>query len=79
MPKTIHTAAYVALIGRLKRRRLDLKLTQSDVAAKVGKDRLWLQRIESCQRRADFLETVDLLHVLGIKLSEAVRIIEGKP
>jgi transcriptional regulator with XRE-family HTH domain len=78
MPKTIHTAAYVALIGRLKRRRLDLKLTQTDVAAKVGKDRLWLQRIESCQRRADFLETVDLLRVLGIKLSEAVRIIEGK-
>lgn len=81
MPKkTIHNAAYAALIDRMRQRRIRLGLTQAQVAARAGgRDRLWWQRIENKQRRADFLETVDVLRVLGIKLSEAVRIIEGKP
>lgn len=79
MPKTIHTAAYRELIKRMRSRREELGLSQSHVAAKVGRDRSWLQRIEVCERRADFLETVDLLQVLGIDLTEAVAIVQKKP
>ena len=79
MPKTVYSPGYIALIQRIRARRLELGLTQADAAAKAGRDRLWWQRMEGGTRRADFLETVDTLRVLGIKLSEAVRIIEGKP
>jgi hypothetical protein len=76
MPKTTHTASYAALIDRLRSRRHELHLTQSQVAAKVGRDRFWMHRIESCKRRADFLETLDLLRALRIKIDEAVRIVQ---
>ncbi len=79
MPKSIHTAAYRALIKLMRGRREELGLSQSQVAAKVGRDRSWLQRIEVCERRADFLETLDLLRVLGIDLAEAVAIVQKKP
>jgi transcriptional regulator with XRE-family HTH domain len=78
MPKTIHSKGYIALIRRIRDRRIELGLTQSDLASRVGQHRSWIQRSEVGERRLDFLETVDLLRALRIKLDEAARIVMEK-
>lgn len=76
MPKkTIYSGRYVALIRRMRERRQALGLTQAQVALRVGQSAKWLQRIESGQRRADVIETVDLLRALDIEVDEAVRLV----
>ena len=78
--KTIYSPAYRRLIQRLRERRLELVMTQSQVAGRVGRRKSWLSKVEQCERRLDFLETIDLLRVLKIEPDEAVRIVlQGKP
>lgn len=77
--KSIHDPAYQALVQRLRERRLELGLTQSQAATRLGRRKSWLSKVEQCERRLDFLETMDLLRVLKIEPDEAVRIVEGKP
>ncbi len=76
--KTIYAKTYRALIRRLRERRIELGLTQLDVAAKMGHGRTWLQKIETAERRLDFLQTIDLLRVLKIEVDDAVRLVEEK-
>jgi transcriptional regulator with XRE-family HTH domain len=81
MPKkTIHSAAYRRLTRLLRDRRVELGMTQSQVAAKLGRSRSWLQKVEGAKpdRRLDFLQTVDLLRVLKIELDEAERLVMEK-
>lgn len=73
--KTIYSDRYEALIRRIRERRLALGLTQAQVALRVGQRAKWLQRIEAGQRRADVIETADLLRALDIEVDEAVRLI----
>jgi transcriptional regulator with XRE-family HTH domain len=78
--KTIHSKAYRALIRRLRERRIELGLTQLDVATKVNHSRTWLQKVESAELRIDFLQTIDLLRLLKIDVDDAVRLVEeGAP
>jgi DNA-binding XRE family transcriptional regulator len=74
--KTIHAKAYRALITRLRERRIELGLTQRDVATKTGHSRTWLQKIESAELRLDVLQTFDLLKVLEIELEEVVDLLQ---
>jgi transcriptional regulator with XRE-family HTH domain len=76
--KSIYSPAYRRLIQRLRARRLELEMTQAQLAAKVGKDRAWVQRVLACETRTDFLQTVDLLKALKIDIHEAVRLVQGE-
>lgn len=77
--KVIHSAGYIALIRHVKDRRLQLGLSQEKLGALVGRNRKWVQRVESCERRLDVVETLDLLRALKIRLSTAVRLVKDKP
>jgi transcriptional regulator with XRE-family HTH domain len=73
--KTIHHPAYVAMIQRLRARRIELGLTQEAVAARMGVHRTWVNKVEAYERRLDFIETVDLCRLYRIKLSDLARCI----
>lgn len=73
--KTIYADGYRALLKRLRARRVELGLTQQQLAAKVGRSRTWLQKAEAAERRLDFLQTVDLLRALDMKLDEVADLV----
>jgi len=77
MPRAQHHPAYVAMIDRLKRRRLDLGLESSDVERQLGVSHGWLHRVETCKRRLDFMETVDLCRLYRIKLHDLARCVRS--
>lgn len=73
MTKTIHHPAYVAMIQRLRARRIELGMSQDDVAKKLKVSRTWVIKVEQRERRLDFIETVDLCRLYRIKLGDLAR------
>jgi len=73
MKKSIHHPSYMAIIRRLRKRRIELALTQEAVAARLGVHRTWVNKVETCERRLDFIETVDLCRLYRIKLIDLAR------
>ena len=76
--KTIYAHGYRELIKRLRARRVELGLTQAQLAARVGRGRTWLQKVEAAERRLDFLQTVDLLRALDMKVDEVADLVTEK-
>jgi transcriptional regulator with XRE-family HTH domain len=76
--RIIYSKPYLALVRRMRARRLELGLSQAQLAAKVGRTGTWLQKCENLRRRIDFVETVDLLRALDIDLDDAVRFVIEK-
>ena len=76
MPKA-YSKGYRLLLKHIRDRRMELQLSQDQVAARVGKSLLWVQRVEAGKYRMDFLQTVDLLRVLHIDLEDAAKLIQG--
>jgi transcriptional regulator with XRE-family HTH domain len=74
--KTIHDPRYIRLIEQLKRRRLALGLTQTEVATNLGWQRTVLSNIETRERRLDTLEFFLLARLYGIKLSDLRHVID---
>lgn len=71
--RTIHDENYVRVIVYLREARLRLGLTQEAVAARLGVHRTWVSKVETCERRLDVIETVDLCRLYRIKLSDLAR------
>ena len=68
--QTIYDQRYRRVVRRLTGARHDSGLTQAQVAHTLGWRRTMLSNIETCERRADLLETYALCRVYGIQLSE---------
>lgn len=62
---SVHTDLYVKLIAGLIEARQNAKLTQQDVADKLGKPQSYVAKIEGCERRLDIAEFVDYAGALG--------------
>jgi transcriptional regulator with XRE-family HTH domain len=75
--KTIYDDRYRRLIDRLRSRRLELGLTQEQVARQLKVPRTWPGKIEQCERRLDLLEAWNLCRLYGISLSEIDRILSA--
>jgi transcriptional regulator with XRE-family HTH domain len=77
-PKTIFDPQYIALIKHLRVRRIELGLTQGDVAMQMGVVRTFVVRVEQRERRLDILELRRWLDVLGLKLVDVEAILAGE-
>jgi|SRR5712692_2908598 len=51
---------YRRFLERLRQARVEAKLTQTDVAVKLGKPQSFLSKIESGERRVDVIELVEI-------------------
>ena len=50
----------------LKEARLRHGLRQQDVAQALGRPQSFVAKVESCERKADFVETLDLCAAVGL-------------
>jgi transcriptional regulator with XRE-family HTH domain len=75
MEKTIYTKEYALLIGWLKKKRKEQKLSMRDVAEKAGVIHSWIGKIEQAERRLDIIEYATYCRILGIDPHEGLNLI----
>ena len=75
-PKTIHDAAYQVLIECLRSARQNAKVTQVDLAARLGADQSYVSKYERCERRLDVIEVRAICHALNIELVKFIQTFE---
>lgn len=75
-PKTIHDAAYQVLIECLKAARQDARVTQVDLAARLGVDQSYVSKYERCERRLDVIELRAVCRALNIELGKFIQTFE---
>lgn len=63
--KSVYSARYRTLIGRLRRARTDAGLTQAQVAAELGRPQSFISKCESGERRIDPVELELLARLYG--------------
>ena len=56
MVKSIHTKEYAYFVGRLRKARLEARLTQAQIAKKLGRPQSHISNVESGQQRVDVVE-----------------------
>ncbi len=56
MVKSVHTKEYAYFVGRLRKARLEARLTQVQVAKKLKRPQSHISNIESGQQRVDIVE-----------------------
>jgi transcriptional regulator with XRE-family HTH domain len=64
LAKTLRSKRYKALVGLLVARRQEAGMTQSDLAARLGKSRSFVASLESGQRRITVVEFMTLAKIL---------------
>lgn len=66
--KTIYSEEYAHLLLLLRRKRLDAKLTQAQLAKKLGVPRTLIGKCERGERRIDVIELQAFCNALGTEL-----------
>lgn len=76
MDKSIHSHLYHQVIGRLRGKREKLGITQIQLAELLKVNQTFVSRIETCDRRLDFIELRQICQVLGISFVDFVAEVE---
>lgn len=74
-PKTIYRVDYRRLIKRLRDRREELGLSQSEIARTLDWPQQRLSAVEAGARRLDVIEFFQLTSALGLTAQRAFRLI----
>ena len=72
MAKTLFSSAYRQLIAAVIDARKQAGLTQRQLAERLGKPQNFVGRVETEQRRLDFIELLAWLKACGVDAEEAV-------
>ena len=67
MEKSIHTLEYSILRAELVSIRKNAGLTQRDVAQRLKVPPSWIAKVETGERRLDFIELCKLLSACGVE------------
>ena len=76
MKKQVYIAQRGRLVSLLREMGIEVGLTQTDLAAHIGKHQAYVSRYESGQRRLDVLEVREICEAIGIKLEKFARRLE---
>lgn len=76
MKKKVYIAQRSRLVSILREMRIEAGLTQTDLAARIEKDQVYVSRYESGQRRLDVLEVREICQAIGITLEGFVKKLE---
>lgn len=66
---SIYSYEYQSIIKTLKARRIELKITQAQLAQVLGKPQSFVSKIESGERRLDIIEFVHIARQLSLDLN----------
>lgn len=70
--KSIHNKAYQLLLQLLKSKRIDKRITQEQLASRLGVGQGIVSKIETHERRLDVIELREICLALGISFPEFV-------
>lgn len=70
--KSIHNKAYQQLLSLLRSKRLDMGITQEELASRLGVGQGIVSKIETHERRLDLIELREICLALGISFPEFV-------
>lgn len=73
--KTIYSPEYRSLVERLRSRREELGLSQSEVARTLGWPQQRLSAVEAGARRLDVIEFFELASELGLTPQRAIKLV----
>jgi transcriptional regulator with XRE-family HTH domain len=76
LTKAIGSERHKTLIAFLVAKRKEAKLTQSDLAARLGESQSFVAHLESGQRRIAFVEFVELAEILGFDAAEVLAMLK---
>ena len=76
MDKSIHTRLYQRVIARLRAKREEKGLSQYQLSQILNVPQPYVSRIETCERRIDILELMNICEALDISLIDFVREID---
>jgi transcriptional regulator with XRE-family HTH domain len=76
MKKRVYIAQRGRLVNLLREMRIEAGMTQTDLAALIGKDQTHVSRYESGQRRLDVLEVREICQAVGSTLEVFVKRLE---
>ncbi len=69
MPKSIHSKEYKTVVKRLKEARLEIGLTQKEVANKLNAPQSYISKVEAGEQRVDILELKKLSEIYDKEIS----------
>lgn len=72
MSRSSHTQLAFAFRSELRLVRLERGMTQANLAESLGVPQSYVSKLESGERRIDFIETLEICGALGITVSELV-------
>jgi transcriptional regulator with XRE-family HTH domain len=70
MKKSSHKKEYKALLGQLYRLRMGSGLRQEDLASKLKVPQSFISKVESGERKIDFVELAEICKVCGSSIDE---------
>ena len=70
MPKSIHDQRYIEVISLMRQAREASGRTQGEIAQMLGRPQSYISKVETCERRIDVIELLQLCRVVGITLAE---------
>jgi transcriptional regulator with XRE-family HTH domain len=65
VPKSLFTRKHAQLRKALTAARKHAKLTQTELAERLGRRQAYVSRIERGERRVDVVEFLDIAHAIG--------------
>ena len=71
--RDVHDVRYLRAIELLRTARNLARVTQVELAAKLGKRQQFVSKYESGERRLDVIEYVDVAEALGMSVDEMLR------
>ena len=76
MDKSIYSEDYTTFLRILRRIRKNSKLTQEDLAARLGRTQSFISKYERGERRLDIMEVRAICDALGTSLPKLVADLE---
>lgn len=68
--KSIHDQRYIEAIALVRKARERSGRTQREVAQMLGRPQSYVSKVETCERRIDFVELLLLCQAVGATLAE---------
>ena len=70
MEKSIHQKRYRTMIALLRKRRETIGMTQIQLAEKLNISQAVVSKIETCERRLDLIELIDVCEAMNVSIVE---------
>ena len=74
--KSVHTILYQKVRARLRTKREERGLTQKQLAGMLGLPQSYVSKIETCERRMDFIELRTICNLLGMSVVDFMQEVE---